>query len=70
MTAVAVLFTTLGCSFFGPIGACVRQKAAAIVMQVTRVFLYPIPYIAVLTGVWPEFGSVASIAIYTAFFLR
>jgi Na+/melibiose symporter-like transporter len=36
-------------------------------MQVARVILYPIPYVCVLTGVWPEFGSVASIAIYTAF---
>ena len=31
--------------------------------------VYPIPYICVLTGVWPEFGSTASIAIYTALFL-
>ena len=50
-----------------PSSVNVSAKAAAIVMQVARVVLYPIPYICVLTGVWPEFGSVASIAIYTAF---
>ena len=49
------------------IGLRFGKKAAAIVMQVARVVLYPIPYICVLTGVWPEFGSVASIAIYTGF---
>ena len=68
ITAYAVLFSPWAAGLLAPaIGVRFGKKAAAIVMQVARVVLYPIPYICVLTGVWPEFGSVASIAIYTAF---
>ena len=33
----------------------------------TRLFLYPIPYIAVLNGFWPDLGSRESLLIYTLF---
>lgn len=68
ITAYAVLLSPLAAGLLAPaIGQRFGKKAAAIVMQLARVVLYPIPYICVLIGVWPEFGSVASIAIYTAF---
>ena len=43
------------------------KKKTAIGMALFRLALYPIPYIAVLTGVWPELTSTASLALYSAF---
>ena len=68
ITAIAVLFSPPVASFFVPrLGRKLGKKKAAITCLYSRVILYPIPYIAVLNGFWPELGSIPSIAIYTAF---
>ena len=68
ITAIAVLFSPPVASFFVPrLGRKLGKKKAAITCLSSRVILYPIPYIAVLNGFWPELGSIPSIAIYTAF---
>ena len=43
------------------------KKNGAIVCLLARLFLYPIPYIAVLNGFWPELRTGGSLAIYTLF---
>ncbi len=68
MTAVAVLFAPPVASFFAPkVGIRLGKKHGAIVCLLTRLFLYPIPYIAVLNGFWPDLGSRESLLIYTLF---
>ena len=71
ITAYAMLFSPLAAGLLAPaIGVRFGKKAAAIVMQVARVVLYPIPYICVLTGIWPEFGSVAALHLCSVHFYR
>lgn len=68
LTALAVIFAPPVASFFAPkIGKKFGKKHGAIVCLLARLFLYPIPYIAVLNGFWPELGSGKSLAIYTLF---
>ena len=68
LTAVAVLFAPPVASFFAPkIGKKLGKKHGAIICLLARLFLYPIPYIAVLNGFWPELQSGDSLAIYTLF---
>ena len=68
LTAVAVLFAPPVASFFAPrIGKKLGKKHGAIICLLARLFLYPIPYIAVLNGFWPELRSGDSLAIYTLF---
>ncbi len=43
------------------------KRKVAIGGILLNISLYPIPYILVLTGVWPELGSWSSLAIYTVF---
>ena len=49
------------------IGMRYGKKNAAIGMALLRLGLFPMPYVAVLTGVWPELTSTASIILYSAF---
>jgi len=50
--------------FFGRIHG---KKKAAILAILVNIALYPIPYILLLTGYWPELGSWLSLYIYTFF---
>ena len=68
LTALAVIFAPPVASVFAPrIGKEIGKKFGAISCLLARLFLYPIPYIAVLSGFWPELRSVDSLAIYTLF---
>ena len=67
-TAIAILFSPPLASFLVPrAGIWFGKKKAAMAFLAFRATLYPIPYILVLRGFWPEFGSIAGIAIYTVF---
>ena len=68
ITAIAILFSPPLAYFLVPrLGISLGKKKAAMTCLASRVMLYPIPYIAVLYGFWPELGTVESIAIYTSF---
>jgi Na+/melibiose symporter-like transporter len=68
ITGIAVLLAPFIAWPLAPkLGFLLGKKVTAISLQLTRLTLYPIPYICVLTGWWPALGSTASIAIYTAF---
>ncbi len=43
------------------------KKKAAILAILVNISLYPIPYIMLLSGYWPEFGSWNALYIYTCF---
>jgi len=43
------------------------KKKAAILAILVNISLYPIPYILLLTGIWPEFGSWMALYVYTFF---
>jgi len=43
------------------------KKKVAIRFLLVRLFLYPIPYVLVLTGFWPPLGSWTSLGIYSVF---
>ena len=45
----------------------IGKKYGSILCLLARLFLYPIPYIAVLNGFWPELRSGDSLGIYTLF---
>jgi Na+/melibiose symporter-like transporter len=48
-------------------GRIYGKKKAAIGAILVNIALYPIPYILLLTGYWPEIGSWFGLYIYTAF---
>lgn len=43
------------------------KKKVAIGALLTRLFLYPVPYVLLLAGFWPPIGSWTSLAIYSIF---
>ena len=49
------------------VGRRYGKKPAAIGAILVNISLYPIPYILLLNGFWPEIGSWLSLYIYTAF---
>jgi GPH family glycoside/pentoside/hexuronide:cation symporter len=54
--------------FLAPaLGASFGKKRTAILALVGAIFLYPIPYILTLSGLWPESGSWASLIAYSVF---
>ncbi|MEM7020725.1 MAG: MFS transporter [Pseudomonadota bacterium] len=68
MTGVFVLISPLVAYWAAPFFAArIGKLRAAVSALVFRLILYPIPYILVLTGFWPELGSWESLAIYTVF---
>ena len=67
-TGVCLLLAPAVSMYLSPrIGLRYGKKNAAIGMALVRLGLFPMPYIAVLTGVWPELTSTASIILYSAF---
>jgi Na+/melibiose symporter-like transporter len=49
------------------LGKLFGKKRAAIYAILVNIMLYPIPYILLLTGYWPELGSWTSLYIYSGF---
>jgi Na+/melibiose symporter-like transporter len=49
------------------LGGVFGKKGAAIIAILVNIALYPIPYILLLTGWWPELGSWLSLYIYSGF---
>ena len=49
------------------VGLRFGKKNAAIGMALVRLALYPMPYVGVLIGLWPELTSTASLLLYSAF---
>lgn len=67
-TGVFVLIAPLVAYWAGPyLGARFGKPRAAIGALAFRLFLYPIPYVLLLTGFWPAIGSWTSLGIYTVF---
>ena len=68
ITAIAVLIAPLLAYVIGPaLGKALEKKKAAIVTLLTYIVLYPIPYVLLLTGLWPGLGDSLSLAIYSTF---
>lgn len=56
--------------FLAPaLGRIFGKKRAAIAALLGAIFLYPIPYLATLAGLWPESGSWNSLLIYSVFIM-
>ena len=68
ITGVALLLAPLFSFMLSPrLGLKYGKKKTAIGLALLRLILFPMPYIAVLLGLWPELQSPASIALYTTF---
>jgi Na+/melibiose symporter-like transporter len=68
VTGIGVLISPLIAYWAAPfMGERLGKKQAAIVAILINISLYPIPYILLLTGYWPELGSWLSLYIYSAF---
>ncbi len=67
-TGIFVLISPVVAYWAGPyLGSRFGKPRAAIAALSSRLVLYPIPYILLLNGLWPELGSWLSLAIYSAF---
>lgn len=56
--------------FLAPaVGRALGKKRAAMAALFAAIFLYPIPYVATLAGIWPESGSWNSLIIYSFFIM-
>jgi Na+/melibiose symporter-like transporter len=49
------------------LGRSLGKKKAAILANLANVALFPIPYLLVLTGIWPDLGGAWSLYVFTAF---
>ena len=68
VTAIGVLISPVIAYWAAPyLGRIFGKKRAAIFAILVNVSLYPIPYILLLTGFWPELGSWTSLYIYSCF---
>ena len=68
VTAIGVLISPAIAYWAAPyLGRIFGKKRAAIFAILVNVSLYPIPYILLLTGYWPELGSWTSLYIYSCF---
>ena len=68
VTAIGVLISPVIAYWAAPyLGRIFGKKRAAIFAILVNVSLYPIPYILLLTGYWPELGSWTSLYIYSCF---
>ena len=68
VTAIGVLISPVIAYWAAPyLGRIFGKKRAAIFAILVNVSLYPIPYILLLTGFWPEPGSWTSLYIYSVF---
>jgi Na+/melibiose symporter-like transporter len=68
VTAIGVLISPVIAYWAAPyLGKLFGKKRAAIYAILVNIMLYPIPYILLLTGYWPELGSWTSLYIYSGF---
>ena len=68
VTAIGVLISPVIAYWAAPyLGRIFGKKRAAIFAILVNISLYPIPYILLLTGYWPELGSWTSLYIYSCF---
>lgn len=68
ITGIFVFASPAIAYFLAPaLGQTLGKKRAAIAALFGAIFLYPIPYIATLSGFWPESGSWPSLIIYSLF---
>ena len=68
VTAIGVLISPVIAYWAAPyLGRIFGKKRAAIFAILVNVSLYPIPYILLLTGFWPDLGSWSSLYIYSGF---
>ena len=68
VTAIGVLISPMIAYWAAPyLGKLFGKKRAAIYAILVNIMLYPMPYILLLTGNWPELGSWTSLYIYSGF---
>lgn len=68
VTAIGVLISPVIAYWAAPyLGRLFGKKRAAIFAILVNIALYPIPYILLLTGYWPDLGSWTSLYIYSCF---
>jgi len=68
VTAIGVLISPVIAYWAAPyLGRIFGKKRAAIFAILVNIALYPIPYILLLTGFWPDLGSWTSLYIYSGF---
>ena len=68
VTAIGVLISPMIAYWAAPyLGKQFGKKRAAIYAILVNIMLYPMPYILLLTGNWPELGSWTSLYIYSGF---
>jgi Na+/melibiose symporter-like transporter len=68
VTGLWILIAPVCAIFAAPFfGARFGKKRAAIYAILLNIALYPIPYILVLAGAWPELGSWLSLYVYSIF---
>ena len=68
VTAIGVLISPVIAYWAAPyLGRLFGKKRAAIFAILVNISLYPIPYILLLTGYWPDLGSWTSLYIYSCF---
>ena len=68
VTGIFVFASPAIAYFLAPVlGRNLGKKRAAITALVGAIFLYPIPYLMTLSGLWPESGSWNSLLIYSFF---
>ena len=68
VTGLWILVAPVCAIFAAPFfGARFGKKRAAIYAILLNIALYPIPYILVLAGAWPELGSWLSLYVYSIF---
>ena len=68
VTAIGVLISPVIAYWAAPyLGRIFGKKRAAIFAILVNIALYPIPYILLLTGFWPDLGNWTSLYIYSGF---
>ncbi|MDG1923721.1 MAG: MFS transporter [Pseudomonadales bacterium] len=68
VTAIGVLISPMIAYWAAPyLGKQFGKKRAGIYAILVNIMLYPMPYILLLTGYWPELGSWTSLYIYSGF---
>jgi len=68
VTGIFVFASPAIAYFLAPaLGKAFGKKRAAIAALVGAIFLYPIPYLLTLAGIWPESGSWNSLICYSFF---
>lgn len=70
LTGIFVFASPLIAYFLAPrMGMAFGKKRAAMLALVGAIFLYPIPYLLTLQGLWPALGSWNSLMLYSFFIM-